>query len=117
MRRRALGIVLVAATVLAASCSTLADYPSEWHDAGDSIHVYGSMPARTITLPPGGEMTLLDAVFSLGESRGDLSQVVVFRRTDSGTVRIDVDVRGMLVSGNTTRNILLRPGDVVGVIG
>jgi len=93
--------------------STLGDYPPEWHSASDSIHVYGSGPARTIEMSDDGQ-PLLDVVFGLGQTSIP-SSVVVFRRTGSDTIRIEIDVRDMLVTGNTKPNILLRPGDVVAI--
>lgn len=107
----------IGATTLASACASLADYPSEWHDTTDSIHVYGSMPAKTIVVPAGKDLTLLDAFFGLGDERGDSTRIVVFRREDASVMRIDVDVREMLRTGKTTHNILLRPGDVLHVTG
>ena len=105
----------IAAMVFASACSSVAEYPSEWHDAGDSIHVFGAVPAKTVTVSE--DMTVLDVFFGLGEARGDASRVMVFRRTDEGLMRVDVDVREMLLTGNAAANIQLRPGDVVRVAG
>jgi hypothetical protein len=118
MTRRILGAVVLVAMALASACSTLGDYPSDWHSARNSIHVYGSLPARMIELPTSGQkITLLDLVLGLGETGGDLSRVVVFRRSGSGTTRFDVDVLDMVRTGNTSHNIVLQPGDVVGIAG
>ena len=119
MVRHILGTFALVAMALAPACSTLGDYPSDWHSASNSIHVYISEPARVVEIPFRGEkISLLDVFFTHGMAeRGDLSHVVVFRRTGSGTTRLEVDVRDMIRTGNNDNNIMLQPGDVVGIAG
>jgi len=118
MSMRTIGALVLVAMALASACSTVQGYPPEWHAATNSIHVYGSIPAKTIGLPASGEpVTLLDVVLGLGETGSDLTRVVVFRRSGSEMIRLDVDVRAMLLTGQTTQNIMLQPGDVVGIVG
>jgi hypothetical protein len=118
MLKRILGMMVFCAMAFGSACSTLGGYPSEWHNSTDSIYVYVSDPSNMTKMPAAGKtVTLLDAVLSLGDTGGDLSRVVVERCSDAGMIRLEVDVRQMLLTGVTTQNILLQPGDVVGIPG
>lgn len=118
MITRLLRAAVCCAAAALPACSTLGGYPPEWHEARDSIHVYVSDSSEPIEIATGGEIrTVLDVVLAVGRTAGDLSRVVVFRRAGADMSRFEVDVRDMLLTGNTASNIQLQPGDVVGIAG
>ena len=118
MMRRMLTVTGTVTVLLAAACSSLDGYPGEWHSATDSVRVYVADRTRVTALPISDQpMTLLDAVFALGDTGADLSRITVFRRSGSETMTLEVDVREMVRTGATEKNILLQPGDVVGIAG
>lgn len=102
------------------ACASVDDYPNEWHGADRSIHVYFAEPGDGVEIPANDEgeaVTLLGLVQFVDRADADLSCVVVHRRVDAQTLRLEVDVADMLRTGNTTANLRLRPGDVVRIAG
>ena len=62
-------------------------------------------------------MTLLDAILAAGGPNefADSAETRVFRRIDSETVLIPIDLDSLLKGGNLNENIILKPGDTVTV--
>jgi polysaccharide export outer membrane protein len=62
-------------------------------------------------------MTLLDAVLAAGGPNefADSAETRVFRRIDTETVLIPIDLDSLLKGGNLNENIILKPGDTITV--
>ncbi len=62
-------------------------------------------------------MTLLDAILAAGGPNefADSAETRVFRRIDSETVLIPINLESLLKGGNLNENIILQPGDTVTV--
>lgn len=113
MNRRALAAAFVTTLFVSSACSTTASHPAKWHEATDSICVYVGDPSSAVRIRVADEeMTVLRAVSESG-LKGDLSRVSVLRGAGADAIRVDVDVREMILTGVTTHNVMLRPGDVV----
>ena len=118
MKIRGLHVAALAFAVAFSGCTSLGSYPSEWHGTSDAIHVYVADAATAIEIPAtGGDVTVLDAVFHAGLPVGDLTNVVLYRRAGSEMLRLAIDVREMVRTGNNSSNILLQAGDVIGIAG
>lgn len=116
-------VALSLGVVLLSACSSMEDSPGAWEVRSDTIHVYVSGSRKPVEIASSGQVvTLIDAVFearqSVGDqSVGDLRHVLVLRRAGAETIRLEVDVRDMLRTGNTANNIQLQSGDVVRIAG
>ena len=62
-------------------------------------------------------MTLLDAILAAGGPNefAKSADTKVFRRIDSETVLIPIDLESLLKGGNLNENIILKPGDTITV--
>ncbi len=118
MMPRVLGVAFPFALAVLSGCSSVGGNSGAWEMRGDTIHVYVSGSRKPIEIGTTGQViTLIDAVIKAGQSVGDLRHVVVFRRAGAETIQFEVDVREMLLTGNTANNIQLQPGDLVRIAG
>ncbi len=78
------------------------------------VRVTGAV-SQSMSLPHSQGMTLLDAVLAAGGPNefADTSETKLFRRIDNETVMIPIDLDSILVQGNLSDNLLLKPGDTV----
>jgi protein involved in polysaccharide export with SLBB domain len=111
---------LLAPLVLALSLSACGASPDVAPDpqvasAAETCSVEGCVVrAGAMTLE--GQRTVLEAIQLAGpiEGRSDLRNVRLVRSTDPAMV-IRIDVQAMLESGDSSFNVLLKPGDVLHV--
>jgi protein involved in polysaccharide export with SLBB domain len=113
MKHRLLAVTTAAALVvsLLPACSS----STATTDVAEACVVEGCV-ARPGPVPLDGERTLLEAVLAAGpiDGRSDLGHVQLVRAAQP-RLELTVDVAAMLASGDSTSNVLLRPGDVLHV--
>jgi len=87
----------------------------EYDSAAETCSVEGCV-VRSGAMTLEGQRTVLEAIQIAGpiEGRSDLRNVRLVRGTDPATV-ITIDVEAMLETGDSSFNVLLRPGDVLHV--
>ncbi len=72
---------------------------------------------RNVSLNHQQGMTLLDAILAAGGPNefANSSETKLFRRIQDETVLIPINLESILIQGNLTENIILKPGDTITV--
>ncbi len=80
------------------------------------VRVTGAV-VRNVSLNHQQGMTLLDAILAAGGPNdfADSSKTKLFRRIQDETVLIPINLESILIQGNLTENIILKPGDTITV--
>ena len=81
----------------------------------DQQHVAFFGQVRQTRLEVGNNTTVLEALSRIEPTdAADLRAVILVRR-DPAPVVVEMDLRRMILTGNTTNNLVLRPGDLLWV--
>jgi hypothetical protein len=106
-----LGVLLVAAA--GQESATRPDAKSQRAPEG-RVFVHGAVKkAGSVVLPDPGYSLLHLVMDSALAEDVDLSEVLVVRQDRTNPLVLDIDVRKMMVTGDTTWNVLLKDGDIV----
>ncbi len=72
---------------------------------------------QTFSIKIGGRTTIVEALTRIELTEmADLSAVTVLRPDPNNPLVIKLDLRGMIMTGDTSLNLTLRPGDVLRVL-